>query len=59
MLFMDLTVWLLQQGLESRYGPVMGAGLVFCGIGLRTRTHSTKAWCAGGILIALAYLAQH
>ncbi|MFG1810958.1 hypothetical protein [Streptomyces sp. NPDC049040] len=55
---MDLTVWLLQQGLENRYGPVMGAGLLFCGIGLRSRSHSSQAWCAGGILIALAYLAQ-
>lgn len=58
-MFMDLMVWLVQQGLENRYGPVMGAGLVCCGIGLRSRAHGTQAWCAGGILIALAVLAQH
>ncbi|CAG7616433.1 conserved hypothetical protein [Actinacidiphila bryophytorum] len=58
MLLMDLTVWLLQQGLENRYGPLMGAGLLCCGIGLRSRAHGTQAWCAGGVLIVLAYLAQ-
>ncbi|SHN14060.1 hypothetical protein [Actinacidiphila paucisporea] len=59
MLLTELLVWLVQQGLENRYGPVMGAGLLFCGIGSRSRRHGTQAWCAGGILIALAYLAQH
>jgi hypothetical protein len=57
MLLTDLLTWVVQQGLENRYGPVMGAGLLLLGAGLRSRARGAEAWCVGGVLIVLACVA--
>jgi hypothetical protein len=57
MLLTDLLAWLVQQGLENRYGPAMEVGLMFVGVGLRSRARSAEAWCVGGVLIVMACLA--
>jgi hypothetical protein len=57
MLFTDVLAWLVQQGLENRYGPAMGVGLMFLGVGLKSRARTAEAWCVGGVLIVMACLA--
>jgi len=67
----EAVVWLVQQGLEARFGPLMAIGLGCVGVGMRIQArarsrarssvHSAeKLACAGGVLIVLAYvLASH
>lgn len=59
MLLTDLLALLVQLGLENRYGPAMGVGLLFVGAGLRSRARGAEAWCVGGVLIVMACLAFH
>ncbi|MBM9508468.1 hypothetical protein [Actinacidiphila acididurans] len=60
----QIVLWLVQQALETRYGPLMTLGLLALGMGIRssrtpgTRPGETTYYCVGGVLVVLAWLAH-
>lgn len=63
----ETVVWLVQQGLEARFGPLMVVGLGCVGVALRAQRGSRsrarssvrsaeKLACVGSVLILFSYL---
>lgn len=66
-MLVEVVVWLVQQGLEARFGPLMVVGLGCVGVAMRLQSRARsrarssirsaeKLACVGGVLILFSYL---
>jgi hypothetical protein len=60
----EVSLWLLGRDLEIRYGLPMALALLafrlgVLAVGRGEGSRSTRYYCAGGILVALVFLARH